>query len=49
MPIELLNAHRANDRAVMAAYGFATSMSESESECVSALFTLYSGLAARQS
>lgn len=40
---ELLNAHRENDRAVMAAYGFSTKMSESE--CVGKLFELYSKLA----
>ena len=40
MPYELLQAHRENDRAVMAAYGFSTKMSESE--CVAALFNLYS-------
>ncbi len=39
MPVELRRAHQNNDRAVMAAYGFATSMSESD--CVAALFDLY--------
>lgn len=42
MPFDLLQAHRENDRAVMAAYGFGTKMSESE--CVAALFNLYSEL-----
>ena len=40
MPPDLLQAHRDNDRAVMAAYGFSTKMTESE--CVAALFNLYS-------
>ena len=40
MPPELRKAHRDNDRAVMAAYGFSTKMTESE--CVAALFNLYS-------
>lgn len=42
MPYDLLEAHRANDRAVMAAYGFATRMTETE--CVSRLFDLYSAI-----
>ena len=42
MPFELLQAHRENDRAVMAAYGF--SLKITESECVAALFKLYSEL-----
>ena len=42
MPYDLLQAHRENDRAVMAAYGFPIKMSESE--CVAALFKLYSEL-----
>ena len=42
MPYDLLQAHRNNDRAVMAAYGFSTKMTESE--CVAALFNLYSKL-----
>ncbi len=42
MPYDLLQAHRENDRAVMAAYGFSTKMSESD--CVAALFNLYSEL-----
>lgn len=40
MPPELRKAHRDNDRAVMAAYGFPTKMAESE--CVAALFNMYS-------
>ena len=39
MPKELLQAHRQNDRAVMAAYGFSTKMTESE--CVAELFKKY--------
>lgn len=39
MPFALLEAHRANDRAVMAAYSFPAK--QSESECVAALFQLY--------
>ena len=42
MPPELLKAHRDNDRAVMAAYGFPTTMTESE--IVARLFTLYTQL-----
>ena len=42
MPPELLKAHRENDRAVMAAYGFAPNMPEPE--IVARLFTLYSSL-----
>ncbi len=42
MPPELLKAHRENDCAVMAAYGFPTTMTESE--CVARLFTLYTQL-----
>ena len=40
MPIELRNAHRANDRAVMEAYGFWGRLN-SEPECVAALMELY--------
>lgn len=43
MPKELLQAHRQNDRAVMAAYGFPMKMTESE--CVAELFKLYTKLA----
>ena len=42
MPPELRKAHQANDRAVMAAYGFSTKMTESE--CVAELFKLYESL-----
>ena len=42
MPPELRKAHQENDRAVMAAYGFSTKMSESE--CVAELFKLYEKL-----
>ncbi len=42
MPPELRRAHQENDRAVMAAYGFSTKMSESE--CVAKLFELYQKL-----
>ena len=46
MPPELRKAHDANDRAVMAAYGFPTTMTEPE--VVSHLFTLYSHLIKQQ-
>ena len=39
MPPELRKAHQANDRAVMAAYGFDTKISEAE--CVAALMRMY--------
>ena len=42
MPPELLKAHRDNDRAVMAAYGIPSTMSESE--IVAHLFALYTEL-----
>jgi hypothetical protein len=42
MPPELRKAHQQNDRAVMAAYGFPISMTESE--CVARLFELYQKL-----
>ena len=42
MPPELRRAHQENDRAVMAAYGFSTKMTESE--CVAELFKLYQDL-----
>lgn len=44
MPPELRKAHQDNDRAVMAAYGFSTRMSESE--CVAELFKLYQNILA---
>lgn len=39
MPLELRKAHIANDRAVMAAYGFSTKMSEAD--CVAELMKMY--------
>ena len=41
MPVELLKAHQANDRAVMQAYGFPVKSSFTESQCVAELFKLY--------
>ena len=43
MPIELRKAHRANDRAVMEAYGFWGKLN-SESECVAELMKMYQEL-----
>ena len=45
MPPELRRAHRANDAAVMKAYGFAPDMSEAE--IVAALMDLYREIAGR--
>ena len=42
MPPELRKAHQANDRAVMAAYGFDTKISEAE--CVAKLMDMYQKL-----
>ncbi len=42
MPPELRKAHQENDRAVMAAYGFSTKMTESD--CVAKLFEMYQDL-----
>lgn len=42
MPIELRKAHIANDKAVMAAYGFSTKMTEAD--CVAALMKMYQEL-----
>ena len=42
MPADLRAAHRENDKAVMAAYGFGMKMTESE--CVAELFKLYEKL-----
>lgn len=42
MPTELRKAHIANDRAVMAAYGFSTKMSEAD--CVAELMKMYQKL-----
>ena len=44
MPPDLRRAHQENDRAVMAAYGFSTKMTESE--CVAELFKRYQTLCA---
>lgn len=46
MPPELRKAHQQNDRAVMAAYGFPVSMTESE--CVARLFELYQELTGKK-
>jgi hypothetical protein len=43
LPSDLLEAHRANDRAVLAAYGFSARITEAD--CVAALFGLYNTLA----
>ena len=43
MPPELRQAHQANDRAVMEAYGFWGRLN-TESECVAALMKLYQHL-----
>ena len=42
MPVELRKAHQDNDRAVMAAYGFSTKMTESD--CVARLLEMYQEL-----
>ena len=39
MPVELYKAHESNDRTVMKAYGFKTSMTEEE--IVAELFKMY--------
>ena len=44
MPPELREAHRENDKAVMSAYGFAKTITESD--CVAALFERYKALVA---
>ncbi len=41
MPVELLKAHQANDRAVMQAYSFPVKSTFTESQCVAELFKLY--------
>ena len=46
MPKELREAHRANDRAVMRAYGFPIKMTEAD--CVAALMQMYEHLTARK-
>lgn len=45
MPKELREAHRANDRAVMKAYGFSTKMTEAD--CVAALMKMYEDLTSK--
>ena len=47
MPSELRKAHRNNDRAVMAAYGFPVKEMD-ESKCVAALMKMYQELTAKQ-
>lgn len=47
MPKELREAHRANDRAVMRAYGFSLKMTEPD--CVAALMQRYEALTAGKS
>ena len=42
MPTELRKAHIANDKAVMAVYGFSTKMSEED--CVAELMKLYKSM-----
>ena len=42
MPPDLRKAHRANDRAVMEAYGFSAKMSEAE--IVAELFKMYENM-----
>ncbi|MBR5957788.1 MAG: methylase [Salinivirgaceae bacterium] len=46
MPVELLKAHEANDKAVMEAYGFKPTMSETD--IVTELFKMYEKLTANQ-
>lgn len=41
MPPELYKAHQANDRAVMAAYGWKANSQFTESMCVAELFKMY--------
>ena len=47
MPPELRKAHQANDRAVMAAYGFPVK-GFTESDCVAALMKMYQELTAKE-
>ena len=47
MPPELRKAHQANDRAVMAAYGFPVK-NFTESDCVAALMKMYQKLTAKE-
>ena len=46
MPTELLKAHKANNRAVMHAYGFSIKMSEAD--CVAELMRMYQKLTKRK-
>jgi hypothetical protein len=46
MPPELREAHRANDRAVMKAYGFSLKMTEAD--CVAALMKMYQDLTTQE-
>ncbi len=48
MPIELRNAHRANDKAVMEAYGFWGKLN-SEAACVAELMKMYQQLVSKES
>ncbi|MBQ4387565.1 MAG: methylase [Prevotella sp.] len=41
MPAELRKAHKANDRAVMEAYGFAPGTADDESQLTAELFKMY--------
>ena len=47
MPPELRKAHQANDRAVMAAYGFPV-RNFTESDCVAALMKMYQELTTKE-
>lgn len=47
MPVELRRAHQANDKAVMAAYGFPV-RTTTESSCVAALMKMYQKLVAKE-
>ena len=47
MPPELRKAHQANDKAVMAAYGFPVK-NFTESDCVAALMKMYQELTAKE-
>lgn len=44
MPVELRRAHQANDRAVMAAYGFKSGPDFTESTCVAHLLEMYQNM-----
>ena len=47
MPVELRRAHQANDKAVMAAYGFPV-RTTTESSCVAELMKMYQKLVAKE-